>query len=92
MSEKKAESHSEASDEFMRIELKVSEKLVEEVARLANLQHVPVGRMAAMLLAKALKMPEGEALPPYRPAGRPSKKAVNGYDKTNGHRKVTVSA
>lgn len=67
---------------LMRIELKVSEKLVEEVARLANLQRVPVGRMAAMLLAKALKMSEEDALPPYVPAGRPSRKSMNG----NGHK------
>ncbi len=64
------------ADEFMRIDIKVSPRLVEEIARLAEKNRVPVGRMAAMLLAKATHLSEEEALPPFKPAGRPRRRAV----------------
>lgn len=74
----KAKKNEPPEDAFMRLEIKVSPKVIEAVARLADGAQVPVGRMAAKLLAKALKIPEAEALPPFRPAGRPSRAATPG--------------
>jgi len=72
-------------EEIMRLEMKLLPRMFDEIVGLAAKYNLPPGRMASVLLAKTLRLTEEEALPPFKPAGRPRK---NG----NGHAKAKASA